>query len=176
MGTPEQEVRVLISTAGKETWVVLPGGCLRTDTICPDARGGIYNNDTSSTWSRLGEGYFELSVEQNLNIPVTGLYGHDTIGLGGRGSSGPTLQNQIVAGIKSERYYLGMFGVNRKPTSFNGVDGEQPSYMSSLKNQGIIPSESFGYTAGAQYRESRLLNRDKRIIFNANSRVEKGPR
>lgn len=156
MGTPEQTLRVLISTASKETWVVLPEGCLRTDTICPDARGRIYNNNTSSTWSRLGGGYFELSVEQNLNSSVIGFYGRDTLGLGGQGSSGPSLPDQIIAGIGNELYYLGMLGVNRKPTDFGGVDGEKPSYIASLKAQGIIPSESFGYTAGAQYRESRL--------------------
>ena len=153
MGTPEQDVRVLISTASQQTWVILPEGCLRTDTICPDARGGLYNYNTSSTWNQLGEGYFELSVEQNLNLSAVGLYGHDTITLGGEGSGGPTLQNQIVGGIGTEIYYLGMFGVNPKSTNFSGLDEEQPSYLTSLKNQNLIPSVSFGYTAGAQYRE-----------------------
>lgn len=152
MGTPEQDVRVLISTASQQTWVILPDGCRATDTICPDARGGIYNYNTSSTWSQVGEGFFELSIEQNLGIPANGFYGRDTISLGGEGSGGPTLPDQIVGGIGIETYYVGMFGVNPKTTNFTGL--EQPSYLASLKNQNLIPSVSFGYTAGAPYRES----------------------
>lgn len=157
MGTPEQAVRVLISTASQQTWVILPEGCLQTDTICPDARGRVYNQSKSTTWSQLGKGYFELSVEQHLNISANGLYGHDTLGLGVKGSGGPTLQSQIIGGIGAEQYYLGMFGVNPKSTNFTGLDEEQPSYLASLKDQKIIPSLSFGYTAGAQYRKSRTL-------------------
>lgn len=154
MGTPEQDVRVLISTASQQTWVIVPDGCIRTDTTCPDARGGLYNYNTSSTWSQLGNGFFELSIEGNLNGSATGFYGHDTISLGGEGSGGPTLHDQIVGGIGTQKYYLGMFGVNPKSTHFPGLDGEQPSYLTSLKTQNLIPSLSFGYTAGAQYGES----------------------
>ena len=166
MGTPEQSVRVLISTASQQTWVILPRGCLQTDTVCPDARGGIYNNNTSSTWSQLGPGYFQLSVEQNLNFSATALYGHDTVGLGSQDSGGPTLQAQIVGGINSEVFYLGMFGLNPKPTKFNspGLDGEQSSYLTSLKNQNLIPSVSFGYTAGGQYCKSPIVFSGSEIL------------
>lgn len=145
---------MLISTAGQQTWVILPDGCRRTDTVCPDARGGIYNYNTSSTWVQLGEGFFGLSIEQNLNISLTGFFGHDTISLGGEGSGGPTLQDQIMGGLANERYYLGMFGVNPRPTDFKDIEGEQPSYLASLRDRNLIPSLGFGYTAGARYRES----------------------
>lgn len=143
---------MLISTASQQTWVILPNGCLQTDNVCPDARGGLYNYNTSSTWTRLGDALFGLSVEQNLNISANGIYGHDTISLGGE-SSGPTLQDQLVGGIASYSYYLGMFGVNPKATNFPGIDGEQLSYLTSLRNRNLIPSLSFAYTAGAQYRK-----------------------
>lgn len=133
--------------------MILPDGCRQTDTVCPDARGGTYNFNTSSSWSRLGDGYFGTSIEQNLNLSAIGIYGHDTISLGAEGSGGPTLQDQLVGGIAVESYYLGMFGVNPKATNFPGVDGEQPSYLASLNDQNLIPSLSFGYTAGAQYRK-----------------------
>ncbi len=40
VGTPEQVFHVLISTAGQETWVPLPQGCLPTDpSNCGSLRG-----------------------------------------------------------------------------------------------------------------------------------------
>ena len=146
-------MRVLISTASQQTWVIVPDGCRQTDTVCPDARGGTYNYNVSSSWSRLGESNFGISIEQNLNLPAVGIFGHDTISLGGEGSGGPTLQDQLVGGIAVETYYLGMFGVNPKATNFTDIDGEQKSYLASLSDQNLIPSLSFGYTAGAQYRK-----------------------
>ena len=155
MGTPEQIVRVLISTASQQTWVVLAKGCLPSDTSCKDARGGIYYPENSTTWSQQGDGYYQLQLELNLmNVSANGLYGNDTIGLGLRGSGEPTLENQIIGGIGAEQYYLGLFGVNPKPTNFTALDVGQVSYMTSLKDQNLIPSVSFAYSAGAPYRMS----------------------
>jgi hypothetical protein len=40
VGTPEQTFKVLISTAGQETWVPVPDGCLATDpSNCGNLRG-----------------------------------------------------------------------------------------------------------------------------------------
>jgi hypothetical protein len=47
---------------------------------------------------------------------------------------------------------LGVFGLGPKPTNFSDFNEPQPSYMWSLKNQSLIPSLSFGYSAGAPYR------------------------
>lgn len=157
MGTPEQIIRVLISTASQQTWVVLAKGCLPSDTPCKDARGGIYYPENSTTWSQQGNGYYQLQLELNLmNVSANGLYGNDTIGLGLRGSGEPTLENQIIGGIGAEQYYLGLFGVNPKPTSFTALDVGQASYMTSLKDQNLIPSVSFAYSAGAPYRMSPI--------------------
>lgn len=157
MGTPEQIVRVLISTASQQTWVVLAKGCLPSDTPCKDARGGIYHPENSTTWSQQGDGYYQLQLEPNLmNVSANGLYGNDTIGLGLRGSGEPTLENQIIGGIGAEQYYLGLFGVNPKPTNFTALDVGQVSYMTSLKDQNLIPSVSFAYSAGAPYRMSPI--------------------
>jgi len=49
---------------------------------------------------------------------------------------------------------FGMFGLGPKPTNFSDFNDPQPSYMWSLKNQSIIPSLSYGYTAGASYNSS----------------------
>jgi len=49
VGTPEQVFHVLISTAGQETWVPVPEGCLSTDpSNCGALRGALpFNNEPS---------------------------------------------------------------------------------------------------------------------------------
>ena len=152
MGTPAQNVRVLISTASQSTWVVIPEGCGESDTSCQTDRGATFDYNVSSTWAQ--QGYDSLSYVQTLGLDGEGLWGNDTLGLGVQGSGGPTLNNQAIAGIKSNDIYLGMFGVNPKPIKNTGLGTLQDSYMASLKKQNLIPSITFGYTAGARYRKS----------------------
>ncbi|KAI9881481.1 MAG: hypothetical protein M1830_000044 [Pleopsidium flavum] len=151
VGTPSQNVRVFISTAGQETWVVIARGCAYGSSTCADARGGLFSPNTSSTWQYTGQ--YTLYIEDNLDLGGGGVFGNDTVGLGGQGSEASTLDHQIVGGIVTENFYLGMFGVNPKSTNFTNLTEGQPSYLSSLYTQGKIPSLSFGYTAGAQYRK-----------------------
>lgn len=152
VGTPAQDVRLLVSTASQVSWLVLEGrGCPLNDETCAQSRGGLYNSNTSSTWSP--KGLYQLYNGRNLGIEAVGLFGNETLALGLPGSGGPTLEKQIIAGIGNQAFYLGMFSVNPKRTNFTGIeDGGQASIMTSLKNQNLIPSVSFGYTAGAQYR------------------------
>lgn len=157
VGTPAQDVRVLISSASQATWVVIPEGCGKRDpTSCSDDRGALFNYNQSSTWAQ--NGLYEIWNEQNLGLSGNGLWGNDTLGLAVQGSGGPTLQNQVVAGIVTDNFYLGMFGVNPKPTNYTTFTSDpQDSYMTTLKKQKLIPSISFGYTAGAAYRLKKVL-------------------
>lgn len=101
---------------------------------------------------------YELYNERNLGMNGNGLWGNETIGLGIQGSGGPTLQNQVLAGIITNNFYIGMFGANPKPTNYSGTEAnQQDSYVTTLKKQNLIPSISFGYTAGAQYRLKKVL-------------------
>lgn len=52
---------------------------------------------------------------------------------------------------------MGILGVNPRPTNFSDLDDPQTSYVSLLKEQGYIPSLSYSYTAGAQYRPRTVL-------------------
>ena len=61
------------------------------------------------------------------------------------------MNKQVIAGVTTKDIYVGMFGVNPKPSDYNGE--QHDSYMTSLKKQDLIPSLTFGYTAGASYRE-----------------------
>ncbi|KAL8676315.1 MAG: hypothetical protein Q9186_007162 [Xanthomendoza sp. 1 TL-2023] len=110
----------------------------------------------SSTWQP--NGFWQLGNERNLGVFANGLFGNDTLGLGIQGSGGPILTDQIMAVIGTERVYLGMFAVNPKRTNYTGIAEQgQASYMTNLKNQSLIPSVTFGYTAGAPYRLKKVL-------------------
>lgn len=151
VGTPAQTVRLLISTASQQTWVVAPRGCEDvTISDCADNRGGIFYSNESSTWDP--EGRFSLWIESNLGYEGDADYGFDAVTLGGQGDGGPTLRNTTVGGLGAEDFWYGHFGLHPKPTNFTSYLDPAPSYMSLLREANLIPSISFGYTAGAQYR------------------------
>ena len=54
-------------------------------------------------------------------------------------------------------FYFGVFGLNPRPTNFTDYNDPAPSYMSNLKAQNLIPSLSWSYTAGNQYRLDEVL-------------------
>lgn len=115
VGTPAQNPRVFVSTAGTDTWVVLdPEGCPSgSESTCPNDRGGLFNPNQSSTWK--GEGLFGLGLETNLEYNANGDYGLETVGLGLQTTSGPTMGSQVVAGINQYNFYLGIFGLSPQP-------------------------------------------------------------
>jgi hypothetical protein len=100
------------------------------------------------------EGIFSLGIEANLGLSGNGLYGYDNISLG---SSMPSLSDQLVGGISTRNFFMGLFGVNPAATTFAANMSPVPSYLSSLKAQNLIPSLSYGYTAGNQYRFNKVL-------------------
>jgi hypothetical protein len=144
IGTPAQDVNVLISTAGYQTWAVVPEGCTPSDPpSCAMLRGGEFLTNRSTTWTRNNvttNGTFTLGLELNLDYSGNRLYGSDTIGLGWQGSSGPSLDQQIVAGIATKEFYLGIFGLNPRPSNFTNFDHPIPSYMTNLKERSMTPS------------------------------------
>lgn len=157
VGTPQQYVRTFVSFASYQTWVVLPQGCDATQdkTACASQRGWLFNELASSTWNPIG--IYDLSIEQNLGSHGNADYGYDTVELGGVGQSGPIVKNSTVGGMAVETYYLGVFGVNPRPTNWTSFDEGSPSYMTLLKDQKSIPSISVGFNAGAKYRDNGVL-------------------
>lgn len=122
VGTPAQVFHVMISTAGQETWVPVPEGCLSTDpSNCGALRGvepfesqnsnGFQVNAVSiavsemryvlmkksSTWTPIN--LYALDLENDLNYTGNGEYGFDTVGLQLPNSGGISLAHQIVAGM-----------------------------------------------------------------------------
>ena len=117
VGTPAQDVRVLVSTNSPETMVVLSPGCSSAamnpvPNNCANSRGGLFDPDTSSTWQE--QGLFGINqdgvgFEANLEYSQNASYGLETLGLGfvAGGSGGPTMQSQTVAGIETASpFYL----------------------------------------------------------------------
>jgi hypothetical protein len=170
VGTPGQSFHILPSTRSSETWVIDPLGCTSEDpSNCPSLRGvqpfngqaspGFESNQ-SSTYT-LG-GLYALGLDQNLNYTGNGSYGADVVALnGGNGSNGGiSLSNQVVASIASKDFFLGIFGLGIRPISFSSSSKPVPSFLTSLMDAKLVPSLSFGYTAGAQYRKSLMLPLD----------------
>jgi hypothetical protein len=111
----------------------------------------------SSTW--IDQGLYALDLESALRYNGSGKYGKDVVALnGGNGSAnGVSLANQLVAGIAAKDYLLGIFGLGIRPTSFSSSSPAVPSFMQTLKSLNLIPSMSYGYTAGAVYRNKKVF-------------------
>ena len=154
VGTPGQVVRVLISTAGQATWVVVPQGCSAgAAPACNQARGGLFNYTQSKTWD--SKGYYALGLELNFGYNESGYYGLDALALGfSDGSGEASLDSQIVAGIATDDYYVGLFGLGQQPTNLSTFDNSHVSFLTTMRAKGMIPSLSWSYTAGAPYRKS----------------------
>lgn len=157
VGEPEQKFRIFPATNAQETWIPMPEGCSSTDPPDCGARRGVelfqneksngFQTNKSSTWTLIG--LYDLAIEDKLGFSGVARYGFDTVGLG---ESNPWLAEQLVGGVATKDFYLGIFGLGPKPAEFTG--SPIPSYMKTLKDRNLIPSLSFGYTAGAYYRKS----------------------
>ena len=145
VGSPPQWVDLFVSTASQETWVVGTGGCDGT-IQCVDKRGGVFQSNKSSTW--VDQGPFVLGLDPQLGFSGNAIYGFDNISL----SDSISVPSQLVGVINTTDYWLGFFGLGVEPTNFSSVD--KPTFLDSMvETMSLIPSHSYGYTAGAYYRE-----------------------
>ncbi|KAI0967902.1 aspartic peptidase domain-containing protein [Xylaria arbuscula] len=171
VGTPEQDIRVTVSTASPESFVVLSDyGCSTSvfETVpanCAVSRGNLFNPNQSSSWHDLGLfGINEngVGLEANLGYSSRSEFATEKLGIG---LTGPSLNNQTVAGIATaEPFYLGLFGLNNQPVNFTSLGNfSSPSFLTTLKDQGLIPSLSWSYTAGAKYRLKQVYGQ---LIFS----------
>lgn len=82
-------------------------------------------------------------------------YGLDTIALGFANSiGGPTLNSQVISALAPRDYYIGVFGLGHQATNISNFTDPLPSFLTTMRNESLIPSLSWAYTAGARYRES----------------------
>ncbi|KAF2765403.1 acid protease [Teratosphaeria nubilosa] len=153
-----QNVRVMLSTAATFTWVIAPGGCPDGYVAnCADSRGGLYYANKSSTWQATS--LYDFRLEENLDLNTNGEFGYEDLTLGWQGSgstANASVEHAVVATIQDSKYWLGQFGLNPRPTNFTVYSSPQPSVVDLLYEQGHIPSHSYGYTAGNQYRLNKI--------------------
>ena len=64
--------------------------------------------------------------------------------------------NQTVAGYATRDFYIGSLGVSPQPELFTTFNDAYPSLLTTLRNQNLIPSSSWGYTAGAYYQAPKV--------------------
>ena len=93
-----------------------------------------------------------MNIQDYLNDYDTGDFGYDSMGVGSAGDASGDVENQVIAALATNDYDVGLLGVNDNPTNFTAFDDPRPSYLSTLKKQSKIPSLSYAYSAGAQYR------------------------
>ncbi|KAH7349056.1 aspartic peptidase domain-containing protein [Pyrenochaeta sp. MPI-SDFR-AT-0127] len=167
VGTPEQNFRVLPASKTGEVIVPHVQGCSDGNAYpenCGSLRGvfdfkGHYSPgfqaNQSSTWSEIG--IYGLELETRLGYQANASYGLENVGLMLQHSGGPTLTKQVVGSIGKKAFYVGLFGLSPKPANFSDFDYPQPSYISTLKAERIIPSISYGYTAGAYYQSPKVF-------------------
>lgn len=116
-------------------------------------RGGLFDFRNSSSWQ--SEGFYAFGVDEKLGNTGYAEYGLDALTFG---TTGVVLPSAIIGSfnttgqVNTTQYLLGLFGLGIVPGSFNGT--VPLSAISALvEEESVIPSHSYGYTAGAKYRE-----------------------
>ncbi|CAG8953789.1 hypothetical protein HYFRA_00006681 [Hymenoscyphus fraxineus] len=151
IGSPPQPSRVIISTSSSETWVVGPQGCpQKYGSNCEENRGLLFHPERSTSWT--ANNNFSLFLEEKLGLEGNGQFGFDTVSLGYTGGDAVSLEQQSVAAIASPDYWFGLFGLDPEPSNFTNMNDPKPSFLGNLASRNLIPSLSWGYTAGANYR------------------------
>lgn len=148
---------MLAATEVPETWIVDVLGCTSTTSTtdaknCTEARGGVYNITASKSWNK--KGLDQLGAEANLGYTVNsdnGDFGFDTLGVAVSGGGNVSLDKQLLATLATPDFFLGNLGLAIRQHDFS--DGTHAlGFLSQLNTSNLIPSLSYGYTAGASYR------------------------
>ncbi|KAK8079795.1 hypothetical protein PG997_007613 [Apiospora hydei] len=145
VGEPAQQVDVTVNTALSELWVVESTGCDSTN-VCKTSRGNVFDVGASQSWGSLGQ--YKLGSD---NLTGNGDYAMETVVVYDSATQRQNpLRKQVVAGINDTQYFTGFFGLGITPGKFE--DAVVLSPLANLVEQvGIVPSHSYGYTAGAYY-------------------------
>ncbi|KAG7104496.1 hypothetical protein HYQ44_015808 [Verticillium longisporum] len=147
VGHPGESVNVLVSTSLSEFWVVQSGGCYNREPLCANARGNVFDPTGSSSWDALGGWQLGLDYLQNQG---NGDYGLDTVVGKTLNGDEMLMDRTIVAAINTTDYYTGYIGLGINQGRFGDQIAESP-LTQAVKEYGLVPSYSYGYTAGASY-------------------------
>ncbi|KAF2260015.1 acid protease, partial [Lojkania enalia] len=163
-GTPPQHFHVLPSSKGQTLYVLAVEDCERMTVVdCGRSRGveifdqrpslGFQKN-RSSTWEEIG--IYRLDLDTNLGLSGNGVFGYGEVGLSSSGAiDSPRLNHQVISAYATPDLWTGQLGLSMYALNFS-ADHKPHSLLSSLKEQGSIPSLSFGYNAGAPYGYTKI--------------------
>ncbi|RFU34914.1 hypothetical protein B7463_g1375, partial [Scytalidium lignicola] len=168
VGTPAQDIRVLVSTSSAQTVLVALEGCTTAingviPSNCTASRGGIYNATASSTWN--GQGLFPISengagLDGTLGFTEEAEYGMETIVLPHKG---PSLNTQTVAVIiSSTPLYIYTAGASYR---FSGGQFAQLIFGGSDTSRYRSNPISFNMSSNA---EQNLVVAIQSITYSAN--------
>ncbi len=83
---------------------------------------------------------------------MNGTFGYDTLNIQGKGTNA-SVKHSVIASVITKDFFVGSLGLTAQPINFPAGTDSSPSLLTSLKSENLIPSLSFGYTAGAFYRK-----------------------
>lgn len=113
------------------------------------ARGGIFTPSASKRWTPWGQ--FFLGLEY-LGYGGNGLYGLDNVNAWSPVTNiAFGMSSVLIASYNTTDYFNGLFGLGISQGRFKNNIGES-ALTQAVKTFGWIPSYSYGYTAGASYR------------------------
>ena len=139
------------STAGTAIWTIAPQGCPSNfPADCSNGRGFLFLTNESLTWAP--SSIYETDLEKNLGMDSSGFVGYDVATLGWQGGTTVTNEHSIIWNMADSQYWIGIFGLNPRPTNFSTFSNPQIGFMQSIFDRKAIPSLTYGYTAGNQYR------------------------
>lgn len=160
-----QNFRVLISTSSLMTVVPAVTHWCSTDE-CAESRGimdvGSHGLDTAPSSFYSPAGLYALPFAESYwwsrsllpprgNGSLDGIWGTTNIGLGAASKQSMTVPDQYVASYYFTEFFLGSLGLSAGTVSAQGAT--KPSFFNGLAGRnGTIPSSSYGFTAGASYR------------------------
>ncbi|KAF1989871.1 acid protease [Aulographum hederae CBS 113979] len=155
VGTQPQDIRVFPSTTWFYPVLPNPNGCPSyAPSICTrqvGGRGGLFDRSDSLTY--IPESRYSMYSEEYLDYFEEGDFGYDTVSLGFQGEDGGVANHSVIGDISGWNLtWLGILGLNPRPTNFSDQNNPQPSWLQILNDTNQIPSLSWAYTAGAKYR------------------------
>ncbi|KAF2432156.1 acid protease [Tothia fuscella] len=162
IGSPEQTIRVLASTSLPEIFVISSEGptsigeCPTNTTTgllfngsydCYNSRGGLFNLTASTTYhpeQAYNVGDYPAFGYRNITAPS----GSDALTLSSSSDTTIILQRMGLAQLSDlNSSWLGLLGLDS-----GQMKNSRPSLIQNLKLANVIPSMSFGYTAGSVNR------------------------
>ncbi|KAK6530071.1 hypothetical protein TWF694_003444 [Orbilia ellipsospora] len=164
VGNPPQQVNLIPTTNTNDLWTVSPIGC-NSDTwsasdetlpkSCTNIRGGVFDTSKSSTWANVTSALgFSDQRFFDMGLNVTVVYGTDSVRIGNGDSL--ILENHLIANYGDPSQFMtGIVGLSVPNVTFDQKTNYK-ALITTLYDEKKIPSQSWGFTAGAYYREKKI--------------------